>query len=142
MRTRFLLLGLILFTSFSESLAVSPFQFTEPGVDSVSPHVYIYHDVINVGVIIVNGKALIIDSGEGNILEAAESLGISEIEWVLYTHFLRDQCAGAGLLEQSGVKLAVPASEEAYFHQGIGRMDHITTCIVGSSCQKRGKDHH
>jgi len=73
--------------------------------------------VINVGVIIVNGKALIIDSGEGDILKAAESLGISEIEWVLYTHFHRDQCAGAGLLEQSGVKLAVPASEEAYFHQ-------------------------
>jgi len=73
--------------------------------------------VINVGVINVNGKALIIDSGEGDIMEVAESLGISDIEWVLYTHFHRDQCAGAGLLKQSGVKLCVPASEADYFHQ-------------------------
>ena len=117
MITRVLVFGAILFIPFSESLSMFPFPFPGSGVDSVSPHVSIYHDVINVGVININGKALIIDSGEGDILKVAESLGISDIEWVLYTHFHRDQCAGAGLLKQSGVKLCVPASEEPYFHQ-------------------------
>jgi glyoxylase-like metal-dependent hydrolase (beta-lactamase superfamily II) len=83
----------------------------------LTPHVWIFHDVVNVGVIRANEKALIIDSGEGLVLEAARRAGVGSIEWVLHTHHHRDQCSGAGLLKKEGVKMAVPASEAEFFRR-------------------------
>ncbi len=85
--------------------------------ERLTPHVWIFRDVVNVGVIHANGKALIIDSGEGLALEAARSAGLGPIEWVLYTHHHRDQCSSAGLLKKAGVKIAVAASEAELFRR-------------------------
>lgn len=82
----------------------------------VTPHVQIYHDAVNVALIRKNRRALLIGSGEGAILEAArKTLGIDSIEWVFYTDHHRDQCSGAELLKQAGVKIAVPSSEAKFF---------------------------
>jgi glyoxylase-like metal-dependent hydrolase (beta-lactamase superfamily II) len=68
--------------------------------DSVTPHVRVYHDVVNVGLIERNGKALLIDSGKASILDLAKKAGITRIDWVLYTHHHRDECSGAELLKK------------------------------------------
>lgn len=83
--------------------------------ESLSPQVGVFHDVVNVGVIQRHGKALLIGSGEGAILEAAQSLGIRSIDWVLYTDHLRDKCSGAQRLKTAGVNIAVPAGEAKFF---------------------------
>lgn len=88
--------------------------------DSVTPHVRIYHDVVNVGIIERNGKALLIDSGEGSVLHALKKAEITRIEWVLYTHHHRDQCSGAERLKKAGVKIAVPAAEAKVFRDASG----------------------
>ena len=88
--------------------------------ESVSAHVRIFHDIVNVGVIERNGKALLIDSGEGNILKAAKEAGISSIEWVLYTDHEREHCSGAPALKKAGVKIGVPAGEAEYFRNATG----------------------
>ena len=85
------------------------------GVEPVSPHVRVYHEVVNVGVIQKNGKTILIDSGEGAVLSVLKRLGNPSIEWVLYTHHHRDQCSGAARLKSAGVKIAVPAAETRFF---------------------------
>jgi glyoxylase-like metal-dependent hydrolase (beta-lactamase superfamily II) len=82
----------------------------------ITPHLGIYREgVVNVGVIERNGKALLIDCGQGSILETAKKSQLGAIDWVLFTDHHRDKCSGAPLLKEAGVKLAVPAAEEALF---------------------------
>lgn len=83
--------------------------------ESLTAHVRIYHDIVNVALIQKNGRALLIDSGEGSILKAVKRAGMSSIDWVLYTHHHRDQCSGAALLKKAGVKIAVPTREADFF---------------------------
>lgn len=82
----------------------------------ISPHLGIYADgVVNVGVIERNGKALLIDCGQGSILEPAKDLQIGQIDWVLFTDHHRDKCSGSSLMKSAGAKLAVPEAEEHLF---------------------------
>lgn len=83
--------------------------------EALTSHVGIYRDVINVGLIRQGGKALLIDSGDATVLDAARSLGVTSVEWVLYTHYHRDQCSGASRLKRAGAKIAVPAAEAKLF---------------------------
>ncbi len=81
--------------------------------ESITEHVGIYHDVINVGVIRSGGKALLIDSGDSSILQEAKDLNLGSIDRVLYTHYHRDQCSGASLLKTAHID--VPALEAQFF---------------------------
>ena len=83
----------------------------------LTPHVLVFQDVSNVGVIIQNGKALLIGSGDARILDHAKRLRIPQIEWVLYTDHARDQAAGVHRLRQAGVRVAVPAREARFFER-------------------------
>src|ERR1700757_2417675 len=68
--------------------------------ESLTPHVALFQDVVNVGVIRNHNKALLIGSGDAAILDAAKRLGISSVDWVLYTDHHRDQCEGAARLKR------------------------------------------
>lgn len=103
-------MGLISLGLWQAPAGTAPSQF-----ESVTQHVRIYHDVINVGMLRSHGKTLLIDSGEGSILQAAKKAGISPIDWVLCTHHHRDQCSGAALMKKIGAKIAVPAAEAQFF---------------------------
>lgn len=81
-------------------------------VDKISENSGIYRDIVNVGFIQSNGKSLLIDSGEGSILNYP---GFLPIEAVLYTHYHRDQCWGAGRLKDLQIRINVPASEAEFF---------------------------
>jgi glyoxylase-like metal-dependent hydrolase (beta-lactamase superfamily II) len=83
--------------------------------ESLTPHVALFHDVVNVGVIRSHNKALLIGSGDAAILGAVKRLGISSVDWVLYTDHHRDQCEGAAQLKRAGVKIAVPTAETKFF---------------------------
>jgi glyoxylase-like metal-dependent hydrolase (beta-lactamase superfamily II) len=98
---------------------LSPFlsltSVTASQFEQVTPHVLIYHDVVNVGIIRSNGKTLLIDSGDGSILQAVREADITSIDWVLYTDHERDHCTGADRLRKAGAKIAVPAAEAEFF---------------------------
>ena len=82
----------------------------------VSRHVLVHRDVINVSVIEQDGKCILINSGDGSILEVLKSYGLASPEWVLYTDHRLEHCASAGELKTRGIKIAVPASEAPFFH--------------------------
>ena len=88
--------------------------------EQVSPSIYRVKDACNVYVIKRGDKALLIDSGDARVLELLGRLGISKIDWVLYTHSHRDQCQGAPRLVKAGVKIAVPKEEERFFTDATG----------------------
>lgn len=114
MRPRILtcLVGWLSFVAFgfcqTPAKNVTPFE-------SLTPHVGLFHESVNVGVIRSHDKSILIGSGDAAILGAAKSLGINSIDWVLYTDHHRDQCEGAAKLKEAGVKIAVPAAEARFF---------------------------
>jgi glyoxylase-like metal-dependent hydrolase (beta-lactamase superfamily II) len=100
-------------------VSVALCQAATPGspsrFESLSEHVGVYHDVVNVGVIQKNGKTLLIESGEGRILNAPRNPSLNSIDWVLYTDHHRDQCSGAARLKKAGSKIGAPVGEAAFF---------------------------
>ena len=126
----------VFLSPFLSLTSVTASQFEE-----VTPHVLIYHDVVNVGIIRSNGKTLLIDSGDGSILQAANQAGLTSIDWVLYTDHERDHCAGADRLKKAGAKIAVPAAEAEFFRDATefcskptGSWIIATTFVLTCSC--------
>lgn len=81
----------------------------------IADNIWIFQDCINVGVIVKEGNALIIDCGDGAVLNSLGELGISSIEWVLFTHHHRDQASGVKKFINLGAKIGVPFKERALF---------------------------
>jgi glyoxylase-like metal-dependent hydrolase (beta-lactamase superfamily II) len=62
-----------------------------------------------------NNNAILIDFGAGGILDALSSIGIHSVDWILHTHFHRDQAQGDANARAKGIKIAIPAAEKQYF---------------------------
>jgi glyoxylase-like metal-dependent hydrolase (beta-lactamase superfamily II) len=73
----------------------------------------------NVYVIVRDGAALLIDSGEGDVLDCLDQLGVERVEWVLHTHAHRDQCAATPKLASMGAKVAVSAEGEGFYREPL-----------------------
>ena len=83
----------------------------------LSEHLFLVADTANVYVITDGDKALAIDFGSGEVLEQLSTLGVTSLEWVLHTHYHRDQCQGDARAVAAGAKLAVPEAERKFFEQ-------------------------
>jgi glyoxylase-like metal-dependent hydrolase (beta-lactamase superfamily II) len=83
----------------------------------IADHLYRIDDTCNVYLIKEGNRAILIDSGSGNYLDELQSIGVSEIEWVLHTHHHRDQCSGDLRMRSGGAKIAVPEFEHYLFEQ-------------------------
>src|SRR5918911_3537089 len=86
-----------------------------PTVQQLSPGLYRVEDICNVYVLKRGERAILIDSGMGLAAEVLDELGIRQVEWVLHTHFHRDQCDGTPAFTRMGAKVAVPQAEMEYF---------------------------
>jgi glyoxylase-like metal-dependent hydrolase (beta-lactamase superfamily II) len=81
----------------------------------ITSNLYRIDDICNVYLIRRGDRAIVIDTGSGLVAEEIERLGIKQIEWVLHTHFHRDQCDGTARLVAAGAQVAVPRAEVGYF---------------------------
>jgi glyoxylase-like metal-dependent hydrolase (beta-lactamase superfamily II) len=90
-------------------------QFADMPLRQLSPSLYRVDDICNVYLIKRGERAILIDSGSGLVLESLAALGIKRVEWVLQTHFHRDQCDGTQRLADTGARVAVPRGEVSYF---------------------------
>jgi len=80
MKLRMNSLLIVLFSFASPLLCQVSGEAFRTQFEALTPHVGIYHEVINVAVIRSHGKSLLIGSGDGAVLEAAKNLGINSIE--------------------------------------------------------------
>ncbi len=84
-------------------------------VTRLSEHLYVFHGAIQVGILCDGERALLIDCGDGGVVEALPGLGIRKVEQILLTHHHRDQACGAYPLAESGSRICVPEAEKDCF---------------------------
>lgn len=85
-----------------------------PKIETLTPHVFIFRDVVNAAVIERNGRALIINPGRGAAIDALRARGV-DIDWALYTSYEREHSLGAPFLKSHNVQIGVPAAEAILF---------------------------
>ena len=85
----------------------------------VAPDIFYWSDTCNVYVIRSGEAALLIDLGDGSVLDHLREIGVRRVEWVWFTHHHREQCQGAGRLQDLGAKVATSAIERPLFEQPL-----------------------
>jgi glyoxylase-like metal-dependent hydrolase (beta-lactamase superfamily II) len=83
----------------------------------IAADLFQWADLCNVYVVKDGDAALLIDLGDGTVLEHLKDIGVQRVEWVLFTHHHREQCMGAEKLDRSITKVAAPAEERALFER-------------------------
>ncbi len=88
---RFTLAVLSIIASSASSLAG---EFIQP--DSLKhPGLFVWTDTCNVWVLREGDSAVLINLGDGSILEHLDQIGVRSIDWILFTDHHREQCQGA-----------------------------------------------
>jgi len=83
-------------------------------MEKLGKNLFLFKDICNVYIIRKGTKGVLIDFGNGDVLEELPSLGIEAIDMVIHTNHHRDVCSGDHLLESS-VKILVPEGEKYLF---------------------------
>lgn len=92
----------------------SRLQLVLPGTD---PDLFVWSDSCNVYVVRDGDTALLIDLGQGQVLDHLAEIGVRRVDWVLFTDHHREQCQGATRLRGSDVKFAAPQAERELFEK-------------------------
>jgi len=122
------------------SLSISAFAAKLTPVDpKLVPDLFVWTDTCNVYVLRDGDAALLIDLGDGSVLDHLKEIGVMRVEWVLFTHHHRERCQGAPRLMGTGAKIGAPNTERALFEKPadfrkmkVSLGDAFT--IHGSSC--------
>ncbi|TFG27709.1 MAG: MBL fold metallo-hydrolase [Promethearchaeota archaeon] len=78
-------------------------------------NIYRFQDYVNVYAIKSGTKAILIDFGSGEVLDHLSEIGIEEVEYILHTHYHRDQCFGDKRALEKSIKIGVPDKEKKLF---------------------------
>jgi len=81
------------------------------------PDLYVWTDTCNVYVVKDGDSALLINLGDGGVLDHLAELGIKQIDWVLFTDHHREQNQGFPRLRGWNAKIGGPAAERDLFEQ-------------------------
>ncbi len=84
------------------------------------PDLFAWTDTCNVYVLRDGEAAVLIDLGDGSVLDHLGEIGVRRVEWVLFTHHHREQCQGAPSLASwraAGTRVAAPEAERALFER-------------------------
>jgi glyoxylase-like metal-dependent hydrolase (beta-lactamase superfamily II) len=111
MRRVLLLIGLV------AGLHGAAVERLEPVDSALSPDLFLWRDTCNVYVLRNGDAALLIDLGDGSVLDHLVEIGVGRVEWVLFTHHHREQCLGAPRLNGIGARTAAPEAERALFER-------------------------
>ncbi len=98
----------------SQVVAAAALRLIDPQMD---PDVFVWNDTCNVYVVRDRDAALLIDLGDGSVLEHLQEIGVKQVEWVLFTHHHREQCQGTQRLRGTQTKIAAPEAERVLFER-------------------------
>jgi glyoxylase-like metal-dependent hydrolase (beta-lactamase superfamily II) len=82
-------------------------------------NLFVWKDTCNVYVVRDREAALLIDLGDGSVLDHLADIGVQRVEWVLFTGHHRELCQGAPRLRGTGARLAGPEAERALFERPV-----------------------
>jgi glyoxylase-like metal-dependent hydrolase (beta-lactamase superfamily II) len=89
-------------------------------LNEIRPGLFQWTDTCNVYVLKDGDSAVLIDLGDGSVLDALGTIGVTKVDWVLFTHHHREQCQGAAKLKtwrERGTKVATSQIERPLFEQ-------------------------
>src|SRR5687767_6398339 len=86
-------------------LLLAQAAFTQPDREQ-HPNLFVWTDTCNVYVLREGDAALLIDLGDGSVLDRLPDLGVKTVEWVLFTQHHRENTQGAPKLK--GVQVGAP----------------------------------
>ncbi len=95
--------------------------FSQPDANAL-PDLFVWSDTCNVHVLRDGDAALLINLGDGGVLEHLAEIGVKRVEWVLFTDHHREQTQGASKLgpwRERGTKVAAPDVERALFERPL-----------------------
>jgi glyoxylase-like metal-dependent hydrolase (beta-lactamase superfamily II) len=78
---------------------------------SIAPGVSCFHDTCNVYVLAAGGDAILVDFGDGDVLDHLEELDVERVTDVLLTHHHRDQLGGLQRAVDAGIRVWAPPTE-------------------------------
>ncbi|MCA9049277.1 MAG: MBL fold metallo-hydrolase [Planctomycetaceae bacterium] len=79
------------------------------------PQLFQWSDTCNVYVLRDGDSAVLINLGNGSILNRLSDIGVSRIDWVLFTDHHREVCQGVEQLKSRPTQIAVPSAEQELF---------------------------
>ncbi len=83
------------------------------------PDVFLWTDTCNVYVVRQGDRAILVDLGDGTVLEHLQEIGIRKVDWVLFTHHHREQNQGYPSLKRWQPRIGGPEAERALFEQPL-----------------------
>ena len=114
-----LLLSMVVFVRADElakKSTASTAGFRQPD-PKAQPDLFVWTDTCNVHVLRDGDTALLIDLGDGSVLEHLAEIGVQRVEWLLLTHHHREQCQGIERLNRTVTKVAAPKAEQVLFEK-------------------------
>jgi len=81
----------------------------------VDPGVYQWTSTCQSYVLKHGDKGLLIDPGDGSVLDHLDQIGVRQIEWVLFTHHHREQCQCGNRMAGLKAKTACATNEKQFF---------------------------
>lgn len=95
---------------WSTAAGSEPSRF-EPLAKDAGIELFLWRDVCNVYVLRDGEAALLVDLGDGSVLEHLGEIGVRRLEWVLLTHHHREQCQGHPKLRAWRPRIAAAEKE-------------------------------
>lgn len=83
------------------------------------PGILVHQDTCNVHVIRDGNAAILVNLGDGTVLDHLEKAGIKRVDWILFTDHHREQCQGIGRVDRNQTRVAAPASERQLFEKPV-----------------------
>lgn len=80
-----------------------------------APGIFSWKSTCNAHVLRDGDTALLIDLGDGSVLEHLHEIGVRRVEWLLVTGHHRELLQGVGKLDRSVTQVAAPREEQAFF---------------------------
>jgi glyoxylase-like metal-dependent hydrolase (beta-lactamase superfamily II) len=78
----------------------------------LSPDLFVWTDTCNAYVLRDGDAALMIDFGDGSVLDHLDEIGVKRVEWLLLTGHHRELLQGVGRLDRSITSIAAPKEEQ------------------------------
>jgi glyoxylase-like metal-dependent hydrolase (beta-lactamase superfamily II) len=103
-------------TACAIASAASTARFS-PVDPAFSEDLFVWSDTCNIYVLRDGDAAVLIDLGDGSVLDHLAEIGVRRVEWVLFTHHHREQCLGAPRLKDTAARIGAPEVERAFFER-------------------------
>jgi glyoxylase-like metal-dependent hydrolase (beta-lactamase superfamily II) len=88
---------------------------------SIAPRVSCFRDTCNVYVLRSGAEAVLVDFGDGDVLDHLDELGVERVTDVLLTHHHRDQLGGLRRAAEAGIRIWSPPTERGLVEGMDGR---------------------